>query len=131
MVVWFDVKKDGDKFRVHCKVESETHSPGFVTRAFSSKKDAIKNAEKLLKSNWDDWVQKSVPCNPNDYILTDRSLCCVCQKRSGEHMCVTCLEQVCWSCNWAKSCFAVCKTCHNNEPKCKGCGLSKDYDCVC
>jgi len=70
MVVLFDVKKDGDKFRVHCEVESKTHSPGFVTRAFLSKKDAIIEAERILWVNWHDWVQKSVPCNPNDYILS-------------------------------------------------------------
>ena len=131
MVVYFTVKKCDDKFRVHCEVESKTHSPGFTTGAFSTKKQAIKRAEKMLKKNWDDWRDKSVPCNPNDYILIDKSLCCVCNSRSGEHMCVTCLEQVCWKCNWAKSCLAVCKTCHDNEELCKRCGLSKDYDCIC
>ena len=74
MVVWFDLKKDGDKFRVHCEVESTTHSPGFVTRAFTLKKDAIIEAEKILSENWHDWAQKSVPCNPNDYILSEYSV---------------------------------------------------------
>lgn len=131
MAVIFTVKKCDEKFRVECYVESKTHSPGFVTRGFSTKKLAIKCAEKMLKDNCKEWKKISESCNPDDYILIDRSLCCVCGNRPGEHMCVTCLEQVCWRCNWAKSCLAVCKNCHNNEPKCNGCGLSKHYDCIC
>jgi hypothetical protein len=56
---------------------------------------------------------------------------CIKCKKAGEHTCVVCHEPVCWKCNWAKSCLAVCIICHDNEQKCVNCGLSIEYDCDC
>ena len=46
-------------------------------------------------------------------------------------MCVTCLEGVCWQCNWAQSCVAVCYECYKAELKCEKCKQSKEHDCEC
>ena len=45
--------------------------------------------------------------------MTD--LCVVCEKEESEHECVVCFKGVCWTHNWAKSCFAVCYNCRKKE----------------